>query len=146
MTRHEDYDFARRPPFKIISTCFGGGYQYAKTFPPHPKNNVKGLYPLHRVLMENRIGRLLANDEVVHHVDGNRYNNHIENLEVLNNVMHVKLHATIRGKQAQKRCTCEYCHKVFYTLNGEYQKRTKRNKSKQIFCSPTCGAMRYVPC
>lgn len=48
---------------------------------------------LHRHLMERHIGRKLHSDEVVHHKDGNKFNNAIENLEVVSKAEHMKIHA-----------------------------------------------------
>ena len=36
----------------------------------------------HRYLMEQHIGRALLLNEIVHHKDGNKYNNKISNLEI----------------------------------------------------------------
>ena len=47
---------------------------------------------LHRVLVEEHLGRELRNDEIVHHKDGNKLNNCLENLEVMNKIDHAKLH------------------------------------------------------
>ena len=78
--------------FQITSTCKGAGYRYCRTVPPHPKATPKGLYPLHRVLMENKIGRLLQRDEHVHHKDGDKRNDTIANLELLTAAQHTAEH------------------------------------------------------
>ena len=78
--------------FKIISTCKGGGYRYCRTKPEHPKRNANGLYPLHRVIMENSIGRSLSSSEHVHHIDGNKNNNNAENLEIKTASEHAAYH------------------------------------------------------
>lgn len=46
----------------------------------------------HRVVAEKKIGRLLASDEIVHHVDGDKQNNSPENLEVMSQNEHARLH------------------------------------------------------
>lgn len=38
----------------------------------------------HRMVMEAILARKLSSDEIVHHIDGNKSNNHPENLELKN--------------------------------------------------------------
>ncbi len=47
---------------------------------------------VHVILMEGRLGRRLLADEVVHHIDGNRSNNHINNLALMTRSAHTRLH------------------------------------------------------
>ena len=46
----------------------------------------------HRWVMENHLGRKLTRWEHVHHKDGNRLNNDISNLEILDHVEHALIH------------------------------------------------------
>lgn len=46
----------------------------------------------HRVVAEQKIGRRLKRGEVVHHIDGNHLNNHPDNLEVMSQREHMRLH------------------------------------------------------
>lgn len=48
--------------------------------------------PFHVVLIENTIGRRLAKGEVVHHKDRNTGNNDLENLQLMTNADHCRLH------------------------------------------------------
>lgn len=50
---------------------------------------------LHRVLMEEKIGRPLAKSEVVHHIDGDKQNNDINNLALLTSGQHVTINHVI---------------------------------------------------
>jgi len=47
----------------------------------------------HRVAAERHLGRTLGADEIVHHRDGNKSNNTPENLEVMSQGQHAKLHS-----------------------------------------------------
>lgn len=49
-------------------------------------------YEVHRAIMEQHLGRKLTSDEIVHHKDGNKLNNSIENLEILTRSEHINLH------------------------------------------------------
>ena len=46
----------------------------------------------HRIIMEQALGRSLNSDEVVHHKDGNRRNNDLNNLEVMTRAEHLQHH------------------------------------------------------
>lgn len=80
---------------KIISK---GDYDYALV-PEHPKATKNGYVLLHRVIMENHLGRLLNDDEVVHHKDHDKKHNVIENLEVLSAKEHNILHGLEHGRK-----------------------------------------------
>jgi len=68
------------------------GYVLIRT-PGHPKAHSHGLYVLeHILIMEKHIGRYLSKEEVVHHRDGNRQNNNLDNLQLLTRGAHTSLH------------------------------------------------------
>ncbi|MCK5020074.1 MAG: HNH endonuclease [Candidatus Peribacteraceae bacterium] len=51
-------------------------------------------YYQHRYVMEEELGRPLLSSEHIHHIDGDKTNNDIINLEILTNSKHRKHHAT----------------------------------------------------
>lgn len=73
------------------------GYAYSRT-PGHPNASKYGNYvAVHRLVIEEKIGRYLTKTEVVDHIDGDTLNNHPDNLRVFaNNAEH--LAATLKGK------------------------------------------------
>ena len=63
----------------------------------HPFANSRGYIRVQRLVMEKFLGRYLTPDEVVHHVDGNKENNVIENLMLFGSVgEHTKYHRLLR--------------------------------------------------
>lgn len=47
----------------------------------------------HAAIIEQEIGRKLFTNECVHHIDGNRSNNNIDNLRLMTRSEHARLHA-----------------------------------------------------
>lgn len=87
-------------------------YQYMKTLKMEQGSNWKGGNHLHdgynfkkevsgryrgehRILMEKSLGRKLTSNEVVHHKDGNKMNNDINNLVVMTRAEHCSLHRPV---------------------------------------------------
>lgn len=52
----------------------------------------------HQIVMENYIGRELHENEVVHHIDGDKKNNSILNLALMDRAAHARLHNLERWK------------------------------------------------
>lgn len=50
--------------------------------PEHPTSNKRGYVREHRYVMEIHLGRALTGDENIHHLNGVRHDNRIENLEL----------------------------------------------------------------
>jgi hypothetical protein len=89
-------------------------------------------YREHRYLMEQELNRKLETKEHVHHVDGNKLNNDINNLEVLMESDHHKLHAkNIVRTGFYAKCKC--CGISKYKTQS-YLKKYKRNKITNYRC------------
>ena len=59
------------------------------------RNNRRVNSYLHRRIVEKAIGRKLTDHEVIHHINGNKTDNRLENLMVLDVIEHHRLHMRI---------------------------------------------------
>ena len=67
------------------------GYIYVY-FPKHPESNAEGYVMEHRLIMEAQIGRPIRKGEVVHHINHDKSDNRIENLQLMTFKEHSGLH------------------------------------------------------
>ena len=122
---------------KVVSK---GEYNYA-VVPEHPNRTNNNYVLEHRVIMENHLGRLLRDDEVIHHKNGNKKDNRIENLELLTNEEHTKLHgATVGHKMVLLQCP--WCKKIF-SRDKRNSFLEKRTKYQCTCCSNHCRGKLY---
>ena len=91
-----------------------GGYVLIK-MREHPRANNCGYIREHRLVMEKYLGRYLKPSEIVHHLDGNRQNNKIENLLLTKSSRHWRM-AEIIWKAALKIGVAK---KILKELTGE---------------------------
>jgi hypothetical protein len=61
--------------------------------PEHGRADKRGYVPEHTLVMEDNLGRLLEDGEIAHHIDGNRNNNLISNLQVMDKEEHRSFHS-----------------------------------------------------
>lgn len=124
-----------------------GNYLYA-VVKNHPKASKFGYVLLHRIIMENHLQRELASDEIVHHKDENKFNNSIENLEVMLKKEHNRYHTQKRYGNGDNQkinnnevveTECSFCKKLFEITIKKLNKKQKNNKN--IFCSKRCNAL-----
>ena len=81
----------------------------------------------HRLIIEEYFGRKLKEDEHVHHINGDKKDNRLENLVVMSAQAHMYLH---KHKHNYYK-NCFVCNKLYKP------KPTKRERSKT--CSSTCS-------
>jgi hypothetical protein len=60
--------------------------------PEHPYCDSQGYVLEHRLVMEKYLGRYLTKEENIHHINENRKDNRIENLQIVSNKEHRILH------------------------------------------------------
>lgn len=118
-----------------------GDYNYA-VVRNHPKRINHDYVLEHRVVVENYLGRILCDDEVVHHINENKKDNNIDNLKVMSVEEHARFHALKQGLSLVKlKCPC--CGLLF---NREKRQTHLIKSSKWTACSKTCRGIfsRYI--
>lgn len=86
----------------------------------------------YRLLMEEFLGRLLKPWEHVHHRNGDKLDDRLENLEILTKKEHNLLHSELN--KAKPNQICSQCKKKFHKKLSI----SNRNKSGTIFCCRGC--------
>ena len=100
------------------------GYR-ALRMPDHPMADRTGYVMEHRAIMAESLGRNLTADEVVHHLNGDRLDNRLENLQV----MPKRLHDRTSGSTKRHPIVCPYCdHEVpaTQTARNAVRRRLRR--------------------
>ena len=81
----------KSPAWKGGKTKSKRGYIYIKS-PKHLFSNGRGYVFEHRLIMEKFLKRYLEPNEVIHHINGIKNDNRLENLELMTQDRHMQLH------------------------------------------------------
>ena len=109
------------------ATLTSYGYVYIYVGHDHPMADSKGRAVEHRVIMSEHLGRALSQHELVHHLNGDKTDNRIDNLGLTTRAEHPSLHYTWHHAEV----SCDGCGKKFVP-----KRKPRRERS---CCSRECG-------
>lgn len=102
-----------------LSETLHQGYLYFCDL-SHPLSFQGGRVYFHRHVASLMVGRWLRKDEVIHHIDGNKLNNFPDNILIVSNSEHVRIHAAMLGKTLREDvCWCIACGNKLSSVNGK---------------------------
>ena len=119
--------------WKIEKIVSKGDYNYA-IVRGHTNATKHGYVLHHRIVMENHLGRLLNSNEIVHHINSNKKDNRIENLEIHDQSEHARSHGIQQGRKMVD-LICPGCGETF---TREYRQTHLAKPSEWTACSPRC--------
>lgn len=91
-------------------------------------------YP--KYLIEIHLNRYLAENETVHHIDGNPLNNDLSNLIILDRKEHSILDAK---RRLDEILVCQWCKQKFLVKGRLLYSRQRKDKNANSFCSKSCS-------
>lgn len=94
-------------------------------------------YPRYRI--ECILGRILNENEEVHHKDNDETNNSDDNFQIVNGTAHKSHHGKLNLKYIPEEWTCYYCEKKWWATTRQISQRLSKQKQGKALVGPFCS-------
>lgn len=114
-----------------------GPYELILAPADYPGKRYRGKYAYeHHVVYWYHLGIIPTREEVVHHINGIKRDNRIENLSLES----LSKHSSLHHKKEWPEIICGYCSKIRRLKPSVITTRLRNSRWGKIFCSKSCGA------
>jgi hypothetical protein len=97
-----------------------------------------------RYRMAVKLGRKLLKQEQVDHINEDKTDDRVSNLQILSVAENNRKHIIASGKQSKlAQLSCAWCDKAFTMKEAKYRAKAKAGQTL-FYCSRSCGARREI--
>lgn len=135
--KSHDFSGENNPAWRGGSYIDGYGYKHIWK-PDHPFCDHQGYVKEHRLVMEKYLGRYLTREEVVHHINGDKLDNRIENLMLfVSHAEHIKYER--RLDMSDRLCSICGCETFVNKVTGIAKWHFYNGDKTKFLCSRCYG-------
>ncbi len=131
-----DQDIRGSSPLALTNLMKNGPYILVKAPKDFPGLKYRGLYCYEHILVWwKNTGEILKKREIIHHKNGNKTDNRIENLDKLD----VKKHSSLHNLgHALVEITCSECGKKSFISESLFNFKKNKLKQESFYCNRHC--------
>lgn len=110
----------------------------------YPGKKYRGRYAYeHTVVFWKANGKVPLKGFEIHHINHDHRDNRIENLKLVTNKEHRKIHTSIQSEKAKIEINCGWCNAKLTMRKRDLNMKMKANRYGKAFCNRICGAKHH---